>query len=271
MTMRPPRGLVSNTLASAGATLWIAALTVVSVPVLIRLLGVREYGVWVLVTVIAVQGRGLGSLLDLGLGQSLIQRVAATEDREQAARHVGAGVRLLGAVGTLAAAVLVVAASPLVHLFSIKDPAAITTATTAVRFLALQLIVELPGVALGSGLEGLRRYEVRRTIDAARATAFFAGAIAIAAAGGSVAGLAAWSLATTVASTVALAVACGGSACTSPAAARCGPRRGPGCRSSRCVRPASGTASSTASSSASSSPRSRSPASTSPTRSTSWP
>ena len=77
----------------------------------------------------------------------------------------------------------------------------------AVRLLALQLVFELPGVALGSGLEGLRRYEVRRSIDATRATAFVVGAITIAAMGGTVAGLAAWSVATTAASTLALALA----------------------------------------------------------------
>lgn len=200
-----PRGLLSNTLASAAATFWIAALTVVSVPVLIRLLGVREYGVWVLVTVIAVQGRGLGSLLDLGLSQSMIQRVAATDDHERAARHVDGGVRLLAGVGLLAATVLFVAAPSLVDVFSVTTGRA--AAITAVRLLGLQLVIELPAVALGAGLEGLRRYEVKRSIDAARATAFAVGAIVIAASGGSVAGLARWSVVTTAATAIAFAVA----------------------------------------------------------------
>jgi O-antigen/teichoic acid export membrane protein len=204
-TTSEPRGLLSNTLASAAATFWVAALTVVSVPVLIRLLGVSEYGVWVLITVLAVQGRGLGSLLDLGLSQSVIQRVAATDDHERAGHHVGAGVRLLAAVGLVAAVALLVAAPALVDAFSITT--ARSAAVTAVRLLGLQLVVELPAVALGAGLEGLRRYEVKRTIDAVRATAFAVGAIVIAASGGSVAGLAAWSVVTTALTAIAFVVA----------------------------------------------------------------
>ncbi len=204
-TPAEPRGLLSNTLASAAATFWIAVLTVVSVPVLIRLLGVPEYGVWVLITVIAVQGRGLGSLLDLGLSQSLIQRVAASDDRTRAGHHIGAGVRLLAGIGVLAAVALFIAAPALVDAFSVTS--ARTAAIAAVRLLGLQLVAELPAVALGAGLEGLRRYEVKRTIDAARATAFAVGAIVIAASGGSVAGLAAWSVLTTTATAVAFVVA----------------------------------------------------------------
>jgi O-antigen/teichoic acid export membrane protein len=200
-----PRGLLSNTLASAASTFWVAALTVLSVPLLIRLLGVGEYGVWVLITVLAVQGRGLGSLLDLGLSQSLIQRVAATDDRGRAGEHVGAGVRLLFVVGIGAAVTITVAAPALVDAFSITT--AREAAVSAVRLLGLQLAVELPAVALGAGLEGLRRYEVKRGIDAARATAFAVGAIVIAASGGSVAGLAAWSAVTTVVTAVAFVVA----------------------------------------------------------------
>ena len=202
---REPRGLLSNTLASAAATFWVAALTVVSVPILIRLLGVSEYGVWILITVLAVQGRGLGSLLDLGLSQSVIQRVAATDDPDGAGGHVGAGVRLLAAVGVVAAAVIVACAPALVDAFSITTAQA--AAVTAVRLLGLQLVVELPAVALGAGLEGLRRYEVKRAIDAGRATAFAVGAIVIAAGGGTVAGLALWSVVTTAATATSFVVA----------------------------------------------------------------
>ena len=204
---REPRGLLSNTLASAAATFWVAALTVVSVPILIRLLGVSEYGVWILITVLAVQGRGLGSLLDLGLSQSVIQRVAATDDPDGAGGHVGAGVRLLAAVGVVAAAVIVACAPALVDAFSITTAQA--AAVTAVRLLGLQLVVELPAVALGAGLEGLRRYEVKRAIDAGRATAFAVGAIVIAAGGGTVAGLALGSVVTTAATAAAFVVALG--------------------------------------------------------------
>ncbi len=202
-TRPAPRGLLSNTAASAVATGWVALLTLVAVPVLIRLLGVREYGIWVLITVLAVQGRGLGSLLDLGLGQSLIQRVASTDDARTVRSHVGAGGALLGLVGTVSAVVIAVLAPALVDLFGV-GPAVRADTVLAVRLIALQLAFEVPGVAFGAALEGLRRYEVRRSIDAARATVFFAAGIGVAAAGAGVVGLAAVSLASTVASTLAL-------------------------------------------------------------------
>jgi O-antigen/teichoic acid export membrane protein len=117
---------------------------------------------------------------------------------------VGAGARLLGAVGVSAAVLLAVGAPQIVDAFGITTGHA--AAVVAVRLLGLQLVVELPAVAFGAGLEGLRRYEVKRAIDASRATAFAVGAVVIAALGGSVAGLALWSVVTTVATAVAFVV-----------------------------------------------------------------
>ena len=51
--------LLSNTLASGAATVWTGLLGLVLLPFLIRELGVSEYGVWVLLGLLLVQGRGL--------------------------------------------------------------------------------------------------------------------------------------------------------------------------------------------------------------------
>lgn len=199
---RPPRSLLSNTLASGAATLWAAACVFVTLPVLIRLLGADRYGLWVLLGVVLIPGRGLASLLDLGLQQSLVARVAAA-DPADAARRLGAGLRVLACVGLAAAGVLAATAPWLVDRVGAGPHH--TDAVRALRLLALQLCVDVPAVGLGAALEGLRRYELRRGIDAVRVTLTTAGTITVAATGGGLTGLAMVSVAAAVLTAVALA------------------------------------------------------------------
>ena len=93
-------------------------------------------------------------------------RVADATDLEEAQRRFTAGMMLLAPVGAASAIVLFVIAPCAVDLFNIV-PALRAGTVMAVRLLAVQLVVEFPAVAMGSGLEGLRRYELRRGLDAA--------------------------------------------------------------------------------------------------------
>lgn len=196
-----PRSLLSNTLAAGAATLWTALCTLGLLPVLIRLLGPERYGVWVLLGVLLVPGRGLTSLLDLGLQQSLIARVAA--EPAAAPARLGAGLRMLVAVGVLAAVTLSLAAPALADLVAPRSQATETTA--AVRLLAVQLVVDLPALGLAAGLLGLRRYELQRSLDAARVTLTTAAWISAAALGGGLTALAAVSLGVAVLHAIGLA------------------------------------------------------------------
>lgn len=169
--MRPRGGLVSHTLAGAAATGWTALVTFALVPFLIRRLGIDGYGTWVLVTVLLVQGRGLASLLDLGVQQSLIRRIAATSDDEVAARSLGAGLAVVTVTGTLAAAVVVAAAPAMVRVAGVGESVR-PDAVLAVRLVGIQLLVDLVAVVGGSALEGRRRYAARRSMDVLRITSF---------------------------------------------------------------------------------------------------
>jgi O-antigen/teichoic acid export membrane protein len=144
------------------------------------------------------------SLLDLGLQQSLIARVASADDRDESRRRLTAGVLVLLGMGVLAAAVVAVFAEPLVDLFAVPSNLH-ADAVVAVRLLALQLALDLPATGLGSGLEGLRRYELDKGLDATRITIFVGLAIAISVRGGGIVALAAASLATTLVYVVVLA------------------------------------------------------------------
>ncbi len=174
-----PRSLLSNTVAGGISLGWITLLTFAVTPILLRRLGTVEYGAWVLLTVVLIQGRGLASLLDLGLQQSLIARIAGTDDLDEAGRRLGAGLGVLVGIGISAGLVLAAAAPSIVGAFDLPRATA-HEATTALRVLAGQVAIDLPGVGWGSALEGLRRYEMRRALDAGRATIFLVGAVWVA-------------------------------------------------------------------------------------------
>lgn len=206
MSRPTPRGLLSNTLATGASTVWIGILTLASLPFLVRTLGAEEYGVWVLLGAVMLQGRGFVSILDLGQQQSSIQRMAAAPDGPEASRRLGATTRLLVLPAIAVAAVLAVVAPALVDLMRVPDTLT-HSAVVALRVLAVQLAIELPSIAYQSGLEALRLYERRRLIDAGRVTVFLLGAFALAASGYGIIAIAVWSLATTVGYVVALVAA----------------------------------------------------------------
>ena len=101
---------------------------------------------------------------------------------------------------------LVVAAAPIVHVFKIP-PGVEHSAVLGLRLLGLQLAIEMPGLAFGSAVEGLQRYDIRRGIDVVRALLFAVMAVLFVANGAGPAGLALASLVSCVVSVAAMYVA----------------------------------------------------------------
>jgi len=157
--MTPGRrpSLLSNTAAGALSTGITIAVTLGVTPVLLRELGAPQYGAWILLTVFLVQGRGLASLADLGMQQSLVARVAEV-DLDVASRRCGAALRILLPVGLVAAAALGIGSPSICRAIGANADGAVV----GLRLLALQLVMDIPATVLWSGLEGRRLYGVKR-------------------------------------------------------------------------------------------------------------
>lgn len=177
MIRRRRSSLLAHTISSAVATGWSIVVTLTLLPILIRAMGPASYGVWILLSVFLFQGRGLVSLLDLGLQQSIIGRIAASPDPLERNRRLGASLATLAPLGLVSALALALFAPHVVGLVR-TPPVVAQEAVLGLRVLALQLGIELPGIALASTLEGVRRYPARRALDALRVTLFAVGAVA---------------------------------------------------------------------------------------------
>lgn len=157
-------------MATGVSLLWQSLLAFILTYVLIRRLDVATYGAWVLLTVLLIQGRGLTSLLDLGLHQSIIYRLSEVRDRAERRRRLTAALRALATTGVAAGSLVVVLAPAAGRLFPTPNDAA--AVTNALRLLGVQVAVDLVGYGLLAALEALRRYEVRKGLDAMRMTVF---------------------------------------------------------------------------------------------------
>jgi O-antigen/teichoic acid export membrane protein len=108
----PPKGrgaLLSNVLSGAGAQALTAIAALWSIPQLLHIIGPAGYGTYSIATALV----GYLSIADLGLNNATLQRLArarATDDVSEFGRTVGSSLVLLGAIGVLLAAVLLMAA-----------------------------------------------------------------------------------------------------------------------------------------------------------------
>ncbi len=133
------------TLASAFARAVVLLIGLVSVPLTVGYLGAERFGLWMTVTSLVA----LVSFADLGIGNGLINAVAAADgrgDREGMARAVSSAFFLLAAVAALLGLgfALIYAAVPWPRVFNVASPQAAAEAGPAVAVFLACFALGLP-------------------------------------------------------------------------------------------------------------------------------
>jgi O-antigen/teichoic acid export membrane protein len=192
-----------NTAATGVGNLWAMIVAVVSLPLLLRGLGITAFGTWTLLQTLSVISGWL-SLADLGIGTATTKAVAeraALDDRAGLTRVVGSALSLYLALGSVCALVLIsIGPSVLPRIFS--TPVALRDDLRfAIALFAVQVLFDLLTQVAISCLEGLQRIDVSRAIDAVRRTLVAGATAAVALGGGGLRGVAAASLLASAAGT----------------------------------------------------------------------
>jgi O-antigen/teichoic acid export membrane protein len=147
----------NNVLANYAGRAWSGLMSLLFIPVYIRLMGIEAYGlVGFYITLQAVF-----FLLDMGLSTALNRELARASSAGGDARHARVLVRTLEVVYCLiglAVALLVLALAPLVAGHWIRNEHVPTsTVTTAVQLMGLTLALQWPFALYAGGLMGLQR------------------------------------------------------------------------------------------------------------------
>lgn len=172
--------LLSNTAWNVAGQLAPLVVGVLTLPLLIRLVGLERFGfitlVWVLV--------GYASIFDFGIGRALVRTVAAhlgQGDRPRAEASAHAGLVFLGLFGA-ALALLLAPASAWLVVSALKLPAELVP--EAVPAMGL-LAVSLPFVMLTTGFAGVmsahQQFKALNLIRIALGVASYLGPVAVAA------------------------------------------------------------------------------------------
>lgn len=153
--------VVSNVGSRAMSMLLVA----MSVHLTVPYLGTTRFGVWATFASMAT----MLSLLDLGVGNALVNRVAqaaARGDRQLLRRTVSGGAGLLGIIGVVAAGLLSIAAQtvPWERVFKLTDAAAIDEARDAAMVFALCFGINLFSSGLMRILAGQQRLHAANLI-----------------------------------------------------------------------------------------------------------
>jgi O-antigen/teichoic acid export membrane protein len=198
------RRVLINTAATGAGNVWAMVVALVSLPLLLRGLGVTAFGTWTLLQTLSVVSGWL-SLADLGIGTATTKAVAeraALDDRPGLSRVVGSALSLYLGLGSLSALVLVsIGPSVLPRIFSTPMPLR-DDLRVAIALFAVQVLFDLLTQAGVACLEGLQRTDISRAIDAARRTLVAGATATVALAGGGLRGVALASLLASVAGTV---------------------------------------------------------------------
>ena len=167
---------------SLAASVWNAAVALVTVPIMVHSLGFASYGVYS----VAFSVAALGSYLDLGLGWTTAKFVAeadATGSPARAGTAMAASALYQLSLG-LAFAGAVVIAAPWISLVILHVPSNQAGAATAVlRLTALSFVASSQLGVFVSTLRGLRRFSAATLIAAASTSLSVIGAAAAAALG----------------------------------------------------------------------------------------
>lgn len=182
------RRVAANAATALGLQSAMLVLGLAATAVFVRLLGLERYGAWAVLTAIVAYG----GVLELGLGVSLVRRVAALHaaaDRSGLKLALGATVTATSALGAVGA-VLVLAAAPVIAR-AVGVPAALTGEfVLALRVGALAVFLAVPCAALGAVPTALQRLDAVVALEAAVTSAVLAAQIGLVLGGGGLVGLA---------------------------------------------------------------------------------
>ncbi len=144
-----------NAATAFGGQVAVLLLGLLATALFVRLLGAERFGGWSLIAaVVAYAG-----LLDLGLGVSLVRRVAAAADERQRAAALSAGLAATVLLG-IAAVALVWLLAPSIAAWLGVAPALRAEFVTALKVCGVAAGLTLPGVALGAVPPALQRLDV---------------------------------------------------------------------------------------------------------------
>src|SRR3974390_18212 len=133
------------------------AMMILAAPVLLKTLGIQQYGAWMLVNSIAATAGGLGGGFGDG-ATKFISMYRGRNDNEGVARSLAAALAINCALGSLLATGLVVCAPLLIgHVFQV-EPALRHDGIVAVRISALVLLLRFAQAVFMSAVRGYERY-----------------------------------------------------------------------------------------------------------------
>lgn len=138
-------------------------ITFVMTPYTIRMLGLDDYGLWVLVLAIV----GYGGLLELGVQTSVVKLVAqknAANDQAGMQRIVSTAYAFFQSVGVLVACALVLVA-PFFVTRLVSSPAEQETVRLLLMILGVNAAICFPAYVLGGVIYGMQRYVVKSGVD----------------------------------------------------------------------------------------------------------
>ncbi len=158
------------------------AMMLIAAPLLLRALGVQQYGTWMLVNSIAATASGLGG----GFGDGATRYVSmyrGSSDRAGAARSL-MSVLLVNCGLGLASAVVMIAAAPWLigHAFTV-EPSLRHAGIMALRISAALLTVRFAEAVFMAALRGCERYKPMVAVSVAARTLGLALALALALSG----------------------------------------------------------------------------------------
>jgi len=154
------RRLFWNSFSGSGLLVVNVAVAFVLSPILIRTLGDRNYGIWIILVSIL----GYMSILDLGVSPAIVRYVShavGAGDRKAVREITSSAFALLVATGLLGA-VLMGLAGRFPHLVGV--PAGKTELPAVFGVLAVNLLLVFPGMTFSAYQFGLQRHHVANTI-----------------------------------------------------------------------------------------------------------
>jgi len=180
------RRLVRNLISSYGARGALALSALVLTPYLFRTLGVDGFGTWSVMFTLTT----IFSLLELGPSAATTKYVSqytAEERPDEVEATVGASVLMMGAIGVLAALVLVGFALLFPGLAAEGERDAFRA---GMLIMAVAVLIRFPFFAYGAALTGIQRWDLFGASEAATAIGFAVGAVIAIESGAGVFGLA---------------------------------------------------------------------------------
>jgi len=153
-----PKGVLANAGWNSVYTLWTIVMGFLIAPLLIRNLGVAQYGIYLLIGSLT----GILGVMSMGLGEGTMRYVAyhhGREDTPAVNRVFGATVTFYLLVGLLIAVVMLVAASSIVNWMNIA-PEQHGLVTWLVRIAGLSFSLAIVSGAYGTIPAALQRYDV---------------------------------------------------------------------------------------------------------------